>query len=479
MTFETLSYTALNLHTANRSSKSLCGIGILVVENDKIVYTKYIHIKPRTTSFSYEKYGYFKKEQLTNAPNLEEVWSEIDKFIKGKNIVLYNAPQSLKILEDSLGVYKIALPKCQIVDISEIVFGEDSTASYEELAAKIGYDNDFIKGDVYENLKLYSACVEYAVEHRNIILRRNFGIKQKNPAYGKNYTNTQSNKQRPITDEERRGCLRQLMYLGGFVFLTIILAFVGWLREPSNITSLESKSSKTSMPAEISYTEVPAPNYDELMSTQNTASQEATPNNNNYKGRGQADSGRSEPQYVGVRGYAVVGYGQDTELTKAGAFFNTPWLVPTYVPDKQFWNQTDTFLEHKTIVAVKEQKLAHRGYGNYDGYLLVVRESDNAEFYIDVGNFITKPYWTYSNADKSSSVGKCIAVYHQVSNFYPVSRDGKKREIDNGQQVLILNHTDFGADNNRENKVHALVWKDGDEYGFDAYFNYADLKVIY
>ena len=48
------------------------------------------------------------------------------------------------------------------------------------------------------------------------------------------------------------------------------------------------------------------------------------------KGRGNADSGRGTPQYVGVIGYAATGYMEDLILERKDSCFTTPWQVPAY-----------------------------------------------------------------------------------------------------------------------------------------------------
>lgn len=216
--------------------------------------------------------------------------------------------------------------------------------------------------------------------------------------------------------------------------------------------------------------------------TQQTKSENKTPepvNYENLKGRGYSDSGRTEPQYVGVKGYVVVGYSEEYNLTHSENSLNGGWIIPTYQQDKQFWNETGQFLNHKAEVTVKKQILQHKGYGGYSGYLLVQRLSDNTEFYINVGNFITKPYWNY-NPKKAMLEGLCIAEFNQVSNFYPVNNSGEKVELPNGIRVLIVSQPPGGKVGS-SNNISALVWKQW-KYGYgevNIYFNEQDLKIIY
>ena len=172
---DALSYTALNLHTANKSPKSLCGIGIYVIERGKSVLLKYILVKPNTKSFTYEQYGYFRKDDLLHAPTLPEIWPELSKYIVGKNIVVYNIEQTLRILHDSLKSCGIEMPDFNAVDVCDMFNTNHGSYTYASLAATCGYDDEFENGDVYENLKLYRACIEYGARRGNTILQKVFG----------------------------------------------------------------------------------------------------------------------------------------------------------------------------------------------------------------------------------------------------------------------------------------------------------------
>lgn len=117
--------------------------------------------------------------------------------------------------------------------------------------------------------------------------------------------------------------------------------------------------------------EQPTPETKKVETQQNKPeTQKPTPvNYENLKGRGFSDNGREEPKYVGVKGYVVVSL-NDYNLAHSENSLNGNWTIPTYQQDKQFWNETGQFLNHKTEVTVKKQILQHEGYGGYSGYLL-------------------------------------------------------------------------------------------------------------
>ena len=200
----------------------------------------------------------------------------------------------------------------------------------------------------------------------------------------------------------------------------------------------------------------------------------------NLRGRGHSDSGREEPQYVGIIGYAVVGY---NDLDYYGKIpIEQPWRIKTYERDKQFWNETEDGLEHKTEVLVKNQELKHDGYDNYSGYLDVTRRSDGRNFYIDVKNFITTPYWNNGDVLSAVKVGKCMAVYRQKSDYYPVNIDNKKVDLPDGTLIIVDSQTGTygrGRPDNRTHQVSGVFWReDAQKYG-GAFFNKDDLQIQY
>lgn len=202
------------------------------------------------------------------------------------------------------------------------------------------------------------------------------------------------------------------------------------------------------------------------------------------KGRGMADSGRSEPDYVNHLGYVVVSNDEELELEKNENFTDSSiWKIPTFEPDKQFWNKTDTYLPHKTKVVVLEQMLEHSGYGAYEGYLLVKKIDDGTQHYINVSNYVTKPYWNYQdNIRESALTGYFVAEYNQKSDYYPISGGGEKVVLENGKKVLVTKVSGTSRYvKPDENGILALVWGDW-KYGHgavDVYFNEEDLRILY
>ena len=197
------------------------------------------------------------------------------------------------------------------------------------------------------------------------------------------------------------------------------------------------------------------------------------------KGHGRSDAGRSEPQYVGIIGYAVnwSEYSFDSEEYLSGN-----WTVSIYEKDKQFYNEVGT-IAHKTEVLVLSQELEHEGWGRYSGYLTVEDTTTKEQYIISVYSFTTKPYWTYDNLMDAVSEGNFIAKFNQISDYYPVNKSNEKVELEDGTIVHVIGKTGHmkNGPNTESNQIEAIVFKEW-KYGYggvSVFFNVDDLTLIY
>lgn len=206
--------------------------------------------------------------------------------------------------------------------------------------------------------------------------------------------------------------------------------------------------------------------------------------NENLKGRGRSDEGRNEPNYVGVIGYAAVSSDESYDLEQTDDIDNPElWTIPTYEKDNQFWNETEKTIPHKSEVLVKNQELEHEGWGSYSGYLKVEDIKSSEEYFINVRNFITKPYWEnkYDIIDAASE-GALIGEYHQNSEYYPVNSSGEKVDVDEGVKLLVCGTSNSIDNTDPDTKsIEAVVWKEWSKGygGVKVYFNPKDLTKCY
>lgn len=199
--------------------------------------------------------------------------------------------------------------------------------------------------------------------------------------------------------------------------------------------------------------------------------------------RGTVGTSKSEPSYIGSLGYAAV-Y-EDQKLEKDSVFGNTPWKVPVYRKDKQFWEQTGT-IDHKTEVVVvgQELEMPKRSYSTSrcSGYLHVIRMDTGEDCWLDVENYVSSPYWEKSLTEAQEK-GYCIAAFKQVSDYYPVTKGNEKTELDDGTLVLLpmKSKASGSSPDKNNNPIPGIVFKQWKvSYGgVTVWFNAEDLTLTY
>lgn len=199
--------------------------------------------------------------------------------------------------------------------------------------------------------------------------------------------------------------------------------------------------------------------------------------------RGLIGTSKLEPDYVSELGYAAVF--EDQNLEKDSGFGTTPWQVPVYRKDKQFWEKAGT-IDHKTEVVVIGQELTMptRTYSTSrcSGYLHVIRMDTGTDCWLDVENFVAKPYWE-NNLTEAQEKGYCIAEFRQISDYYPVTKGKDKTALDDGTLVLLpIKSSLYSSSPDKENNpVAGIVFKEW-KLGFGGvtvFFNADDLTLIY
>ena len=188
-----------------------------------------------------------------------------------------------------------------------------------------------------------------------------------------------------------------------------------------------------------------------------------------------------QEDYRGKTGYVTVSYLQEVNIEATDDFQNEDnWRVPTFEKDKKTWIQNGT-LPHKTEVVVREQVMVRGRYGKkYPTHLLVERTDDGTQYYIELKNFTTEPYWSNQNDLWTKALhGDFIAEYKQVSEIYPVKSNGEKAEIPDGTIVLVT-----GINTNRAYDyygIDAKVWYEWPEgySGVTCCFNRDDLTLVW
>lgn len=110
------SFSALDFETATWSPSSVCQIGIVRVEDGKVIEQVNRLIQPPKNEYFYkniEVHG-IKPEDTVDAPPFEEVWFDVRHLIEDQVVVAHNADFDVNCLRSSLAYYDIAQPDFEV-----------------------------------------------------------------------------------------------------------------------------------------------------------------------------------------------------------------------------------------------------------------------------------------------------------------------------------------------------------------------------
>ena len=127
-------FTVIDFETANMYPDSVCQIGIVVVEDNKITEKKSYLIRPPYNDFRNSDIHGITLDMVKDLKTFAELWEEIKPFIEGKLIGAYNARFDIGCLLATLENFKIEMPDFAYFDILQNVkdnFKDDSWHSYK------------------------------------------------------------------------------------------------------------------------------------------------------------------------------------------------------------------------------------------------------------------------------------------------------------------------------------------------------------
>ncbi|MBP1616801.1 MAG: exonuclease [Bacteroidetes bacterium] len=107
-----MNFTAIDFETAQGAGHSICQIGLVHVENGKIVSTMNQLIQPPANYYSYYniKVHGITPEMTRCSPTFDDVWGQLKPYIEGQRVVAHNASFDMSCLRHTLAYYDLALP---------------------------------------------------------------------------------------------------------------------------------------------------------------------------------------------------------------------------------------------------------------------------------------------------------------------------------------------------------------------------------
>lgn len=177
---------------------------------------------------------------------------------------------------------------------------------------------------------------------------------------------------------------------------------------------------------------------------------------------------KSNVDYIGMIGYVALEDYPDYGAYNPNddkKFAESEWTVPSYQKDKQFYVKNGA-IAHKTKVQVTNQDVTDKGHYYGVGYLTVRDLNTGDDYIINMHNFVTLPYWEL-DTETAVSIGKCVAEYHQQSDYWPVPISKQERAKE-GVKVLAISE--------KNHKIIGLVYQNNDWIKYE--FQPEDLTII-
>lgn len=138
-------YTVFDVETANSSRASICSIGIVKVENNKIVFENEYLINPETNFSRINiSFHHITPESVKDCPTFPEIWDKIKKYFIDTILIAHNAKvMDLCALYKTLDRYNIPLFDINYIctyELSKKFFKYYEVPSYglESICEKIG-----------------------------------------------------------------------------------------------------------------------------------------------------------------------------------------------------------------------------------------------------------------------------------------------------------------------------------------------------
>lgn len=107
-----MKYTVIDFETANSKRSSPCAIGIIVIEDFKIIEEKFYYIKPYDmyfSGFNISIHG-IKPHHVKDALTFDELYPQIKHYFENQLVLAHNASFDMSVLRAILTHYDIPFP---------------------------------------------------------------------------------------------------------------------------------------------------------------------------------------------------------------------------------------------------------------------------------------------------------------------------------------------------------------------------------
>ncbi|ESU31890.1 hypothetical protein G3A_14135 [Bacillus sp. 17376] len=112
-----MDFISIDFEIANNSLKSACSMGLIFVQDNKIIDEKYYLIHPPTMDFDPEMSAVhgIEPQHVLSAPKFNTIWEEVNHYFKNTFIVAHNAQFDMSVLYACLKEYSLEVPNFNYV----------------------------------------------------------------------------------------------------------------------------------------------------------------------------------------------------------------------------------------------------------------------------------------------------------------------------------------------------------------------------
>jgi DNA polymerase-3 subunit epsilon len=163
-----MDFVAIDFETANRNWASACEIGMVVVEDGRVVDTYRRLIRPTPNQFDYGNIRIHKitPEQVMHEPTFAELYDEMLPYFENKHMVAHNASFDMGVLLGSIKQYGLPLPSLTYsctVQLARRVWPEAPRYGLGIISAYLG-----IELEHHQALSDANACAQIMIQAQQI-----------------------------------------------------------------------------------------------------------------------------------------------------------------------------------------------------------------------------------------------------------------------------------------------------------------------
>ncbi len=106
-------WTAIDFETASRERASACALGLAVIEDGRIVERRDWLIQPPGNHFEpmNTRIHGIHADLVAQEPEFDELWPEIEPYLRGAVVLAHNAPFDMGVLRAELARYELEMPR--------------------------------------------------------------------------------------------------------------------------------------------------------------------------------------------------------------------------------------------------------------------------------------------------------------------------------------------------------------------------------